>query len=286
MTSRHIPGSWIAIALASVTALAAPAAEDSATPEISIPWEKANLQAGGLFPFISSDLVFGAQGANNQSVNAENTLGLDSSIAVFQVGALYRPGESRRNQLDFSYAGFHRDGSTLLSSEIEIDGITYPVGANVDTVFNFDILSATYSYALVQTERVRFALGLGVYVIPLEYDMNIQTSGNNTFIPGADTTLPLPVLAVRGNFQLVHNFFLNASVDGMYAEISDFRGALVNLNLGLEYRPWKRIGFGVGYNYFYGGLEGQGSSDYPGVDFVGSVTVRYNGLLVYGKWCF
>ncbi|HEX5217977.1 MAG TPA: hypothetical protein VFZ59_00280 [Verrucomicrobiae bacterium] len=250
------------------------------------PWEKANLQVGGLFPIFDSDLVFGIEGANNQSINAEDTLGLDSSLTVFQIGGMYRPGESRRNQIEFSYAGYHRDGSAVLTREIEIEGITYPVGANVESVLNFDIISATYSYAFVQTERARVALGLGAYIMPLRYDLNIETTGGNTFIEGADTTLPLPVIAVRGEFLLFRSLFLNTSVDGMYAEISDFRGALVDFNIGLEYRPWKCVGFGVGYNYFYGGLEGEGSSDYPGVDFVGSVTIRYSGLLLYGKWCF
>lgn len=275
---------WTAVVLAATTWPLAAVAEDS--PEKVTPWEKANLQVGGLFPVLSSDLVFGIEGADNQSINAEDTLGLDSTLSVFQIGALYRPGESRRNQLDFSYAGFHRDGSAVLTQEIEIGGITYPVGANVESVFNFDIFSATYSYALVQNERARIALGLGLYVMPLEYDLNIQTSGQNTFIEGGDTTLPLPVIGVRAEFLLVRNLYLNTSIDGMYAEISDFRGALVDFNLALEYRPWKHVGFGVGYNYFYGGLEGQDSSDYPGVDFVGSVTVRYSGVLVYGKWCF
>jgi len=239
-----------------------------------------------LFPFFNTDLVFGVEGAGNQSINAEDTLGLESSIATFQIGALYRPGESRRNQLDFSYAGYHREGSTALTREIEIDGVTYPVGADVDTVFDFDLITATYSYAIVQNERMRLALGLGLYVIPLKYNLDIETSGQDTLVEGANTTLPLPVIVVRGEFRLVRSLFLNTSIDGIYAEISDFRGAIVNLNLGLEYRPWKHVGIGLGYNYFYAGLEGQGDSSYPGADFVGSVTVQYNGLLVYTKFGF
>jgi len=287
MTSRHyLRTLTVAVALASMTWTVAATDEDSATPKRTTPWEKANLQVGGLFPIFDSDLVFGIEGANNQSINVEDTLGLDSSLTVFQIGGMFRPGESRRNQVEFSYAGYHRDGSAVLTRDIEIEGVTYPVGANVETVFNFDIISATYSYAIVQNERIRIALGLGIYVMPLNYNLNIQTSGDNSFIEGANTTLPLPVIAVRGEFQLFRTLFLNTSVDGMYAEISDFRGGIVDFNLGLEYRPWKHVGIGVGYNYFYGGLEGTGSSDYPGVDFVGSVTIRYSGLLIYTKVCF
>lgn len=280
--------SWIAVSLLLPTCLAWAADEsvEVSKPEESRPWEKANLQIGGLFPIFNSDLVFGIEGNNSQSINAEDILGLDSSLTVFQIGGMYRPGESRRNQVEFSYAGYHRDGSATLTREIEIDGVTYPVGANVETVFNFDIISATYSYAIVQNKQARVALGLGFYVMPLKYDLNIQSTSGNTFVEGADTTLPLPVIALRGEFEIVRTLFLNTSIDGMYAEISDFRGAIVDFNVGLEYRPWKRFGFGAGYNFFYGGLEGKGESDYPGVDFVGSVTIRYSGLLLYGKVCF
>jgi hypothetical protein len=94
------------------------------------------------------------------------------------------------------------------------------------------------------------------------------------------------MLSARGEFQIVPKLFLNAAVDGMYAEISDFRGAFLDFSAGLEYRPWEHIGFGLGYSLFYARVDGKGDSDYPGVNFVGSVDVRYSGLMVYGKWSF
>jgi len=250
------------------------------------PWEKGNIQFGGLFPVFNSDLVFGIEGAGNSSINAEDILGLETSLTLFRIGGMYRPGETRRHQWDFSYAGYDRDGSAVLTRDITIGGVTYPIGATVDTVFNFDIIRATYSYAIVQNEQARVALGLGLYVMPMEYGIDITAFGGTTIVEGADTTLPLPMISVRGEFQIVPTLFFNTSVDGMYAEISDFRGALLDFNIGLEYRPWKHFGLGLGYNLFYAGVEGKGDSDYPGVNFVGSVDIRYSGLMIYGKWTF
>lgn len=112
--------------------------------------------------FFSSDLVFGVEGAGTGSLNAEDLLGLDSNLTVFRAGAMYRPGKSRRNQLDFSYASYDRDGSATLVRELTIDGVTYPIGAQVESLFNFDIIRGTYPYAFWQSERLRLALGLGV----------------------------------------------------------------------------------------------------------------------------
>jgi hypothetical protein len=61
----------------------------------------------------------------------------------------------------------------------------------------------------------------------------------------------------------------------------------LDVNVGLEYRPWKYVGFGVGYNGMSVNVEGEGSSShYPGADFLGSVDVRFSGLLLYGKFWF
>jgi len=247
------------------------------------PWEKSAVAIGGAVTFFSSELTFGVQGGGSSTLNAEDLLGLDSRLTVFRAGAMYRPGASRRHQLDFSYAGYDRHGSATLTEDVVIDGVPYPVGAQVETVFNFDIIRGTYSFAFWQDDRMRIALGLGVYVIPLEYRMDIATTGGDTRVEGANTTLPLPTVALRGEFQLIPKLFLNASVDGMYLELDEFKGAVLDLTVGLEYRPWKHVGVGLGYNFMGVQVEGESGSDYPGVDFAGEVDVRFSGLLFYGK---
>lgn len=281
---------WTATTILGGISFQIPAAEASATsaPEDrAMPWEKGAIAFGGFAAFFNSELVFGIEGAGSESLNAEDLLGLDSNLTVFRAGAMYRPGKSRRNQLDFSCASYDRDGSATLREEIAIGGETFPVGAQVETVFDFDIIRGTYSYAFWQSERVRLAFGLGVYVVPVRYELDIATTGGNTAVEGADTTLPLPALALRGEFHLINKLFLNASVEGMYLEIDSFSGSLVDLNVGLEYRPWKHLGFGLAYNYMGVMVEGEGSSsDYPGADFVGEVDVRFSGLFLYGKLSF
>ena len=242
---------------------------------------------GGFVAFFSSDLTFGREGGGNGSINAEDLLGLDSDLTVFRVGAMYRPGKTRRNQLDFSYASYDRDGSATLTEDITIDNVTYPIGAQIETVFDFDLIRGTYSYAFWQSERMRLAIGLGVYAVPLRYEVDIETTGGNTAVEGADTTLPLPALALRGELRLVNKLFLNASVEGMYLEMNDFKGSLIDFNVGMEYRLWKHFGVGLGYNFLGVSVEGEGSSsDYPGADFVGEVDVRFSGLFLYGKLSF
>src|SRR4030095_3776345 len=98
-----------------------------------------------------------------------------------------------------------------------------------------------------------------VYAIPVKYGLHGETTGGRTSVEGAETTLPLPALALRAEFQLIPKLFLNASVDAMYLDISDFKGSLLDVNLGLEYRPWKHVGFGLGYNGMAVNVEAENS---------------------------
>lgn len=267
------------------TLLASSGAED--TEKRYLPWEKGSVKFGGFIAAFNSDLGFGINEAAGVTINAEELFDLDSSLTVFRAEAMYRPGKSRRHQLDFTYASYDRDGSATLTEEININGNTIPVGAEVDSVFNFDIIRGTYSYALLQDQRMRIAIGLGVYAIPVEYELEARSPSGRTKVEGADTTLPLPALALRGDFQLIPKLFLTTGIDVMYLNISDFKGSLLDVNVGLEYRPWKYFGFGIGYNGMSVDAEAESSdSNYPGADFVGSVDVRFSGLMLYGKFVF
>ena len=262
-------------------------AEDAKPESRFLPWEKGSVKFGGFIAAFDSTIGFGINEAAGVEINAEKLLDLDTSLTVLRLDAMYRPGKSLRYQIDLSWAAYHRDGSATLNEEIEINDMTFPVGAKVDTVFNFDIIRGDYTYAILQDERMRIALGLGVYAVPLRYSVEVETTGGRTKIEGADTTLPLPALALRAEFQLVPRLFLNTYMDAMYLEVSDFKGSLLDVNVGLEYRPWKYVGFGIGYNSMSVDVEGEkDSSDYPGANFIGTVGVRFTGLMLYGKFSF
>lgn len=270
------------IAVAS-TAFTVAASDASAADQ---PWEKWGVKAGGLVSIFDSTLTFGNNNTGAE-FNAEDELGLDDKLVVFRAEALYRPGKSRRNQIDFAYAGYHRDGDATISRSFTIDGVTYPVGARIESFFDFDIYRLSYTYAFWQTDKVRMAAGLGVYGIPVEYGVNITTGGGRTAVEGADVFVPLPAIAFRVEYQIHPKLFLYGSVDGMYIEANDFIGGLLDSAVGFEYRPWENFALGFGYSGLVARVESETSgSNYPGGDFVGNIRVHYNGLMLYGKLKF
>jgi hypothetical protein len=287
---------WNVLALGLVAFLATAiraraAAEDSisSTNESRyLPWEKGSVRVGGFVAAFDTTVALGLNNEPGVKINGEGQLGLDSSLTVFRADAMYRPGKSRRNELDFSYAAYDRTGDATLTRDLTIRGTTYTIGTEIKTVLNFDIIQGSYSYALIQNERMRIALGVGIYVVPLKTGLDITTTrGGSVSEEGADTTVPLPVIGLRTEFQLLPRLYLNAGIDAFYLEITGFRGSMLDVFAGLEYRPWKHLGVGLGYNFTGMQIDTEKSnSDYPGANFVANVDVNFSGLLVYGKFSF
>ena len=267
------------------------AAEDSISSTNAsryLPWEKGSVRLGGFVATFNSTVSFGLNNAPGAKINAEDQLGLDSSLSVFRADAMYRPGKSLRHEVDFSFAAYDRNGDVTLTRDFTIRNSTFTVGTQVKTTLNFDIIQGSYSYALIQNERMRIALGIGLYVVPLKTGLEfIPTRGQSVSEEGADTTVPLPVIGLRTEFQLLPALYLNAAVDAFYIEITNFKGSMLDVYLGLEYRFWKHFGVGAGYNFTGLHVDAEKSnSDYPGANFVGNVDVSFSGLLVYGKFSF
>jgi hypothetical protein len=251
------------------------------------PWDRAALSLGGNVATLNSSVSFGINGAAGLSVTPEELLGLDSSLFVFGAGAFYRLGEAKRHQISLSYVGYHRSGSTTLTDQIQIgDNILLP-GTQLSTVFNFDIIRATYTYAVFQDDRVRIGLGLGFYIAPININVKV-TSSDQTLEGGSmQTTLPLPVLALGGELRLTPKFSLLADVNAMYLSIDNFQGGILDTTLAMEYRLWKHFGLGLAVNAMAINVEAQGSdTSYPGADFFGKVNVQYGSLFLYGKLAF
>jgi hypothetical protein len=251
-----------------------------------LPWEKGSVSVGGFLANFDSTLSLGVNSVG-VNVSAEKLLNLDSQLTVFRLNALYRPGETRRNQFDFTYAAYHRSGHAVLDEQIDVGDISLPVGAQVDTIFDFDLIRGDYSYAFLQDDRMRIAVGLGIYVVPLRYSLNTETTSGQVSVESANVTLPLPALALRADFLLVPKLYLTTSIDAMYLEIQNFKGSLYDVNIALEYRPWKYLGLGLGFNSFSVDVQARGNgSNYPGATFNGEVGVHYGGLMFYGKILF
>ncbi|MGE5893829.1 MAG: hypothetical protein ACM34I_07220 [bacterium] len=257
--------------------LAAQSAGASEAGEQKNPWEKFSLGLGGFIASLESEIRLGSEGAG-VDVNLEDAFDLDSTATVFRAEALYRAGESRRHRLDLSYLDIRRRGTRTLTRDIEIKDKTFTIGTTVDSSLNIKIIKGGYGYSFFQDERFDVGVGLGVYVMPIDYSV---TSGTGR-AESESITAPLPVLSLYANFAFTTKLFLKQNIDLFYLEYSRFKGTLADTKIALEYNVWKHVGFGLAFDMFRLSLEADGG-DYPGIDFVGDIKFRYAGLMLYGK---
>jgi hypothetical protein len=252
------------------------------TDTLNYKWERFSVSVGGFITGLSSDIILGSQQVGlGLSINLEDALGLQSSTLVLRGDAGYHFGKRNRHSLRFGYFGFFRDAKKVLESEIEIGDETYPIGTEINSKFDLQIYKGTYDYSFYMDERIKLGASFGIYILPISF----STSALGLSEEIAKFIAPLPVLGVSSNFAISTKLFLKQNIDLLYLEISSFKGYITNLNINLEYNPWKHFGFGLGINTYRLNISAS-QKDNVGLDFVGSVKTSYTGLLFYGKYFF
>jgi hypothetical protein len=258
------------------------AQEQGAHEAEDTPWEKYSFKFGGFITTLDSQVQIGSKDLGaGIVVDVEDALGLESNLTVFRGDLGWRFGKTRRHQWNFSFSDFRRNASKFLGKKLEIGDTTFRAGTQLETDFNFQIIQAKYTYSLFQDDRFNFGLGLGAYVMPIQFKISAggRSQVEESFVA------PLPVIGARFDFAVTPKFFIRQTLDVLYLEVGDFRGAIVDLGIGAEYKIWQNFGIGADLNVFNIGIEAKGE-DYPEIDFVGRFDFGYNALLLYGKVYF
>ena len=251
------------------------------------PWKRFNVDLGANFVLNDSKVRLGGEGVGVE-VDVEEVLGLDTSTRTFRVDGFWRFTKKRRHRLDFTWYRNRRSGQGTLDREIVIDDITIPIGASVDTAFNFDLYRLGYSYSFFKDKRLDLGVGGGLYLLPVEFrlkaDATLAGGGILDETIKETFTAPLPVIGLRADIAITPRWFLRNKADVFYLEIGDYRGAIVDTKLGVEYQPFKHVGFGLAWNNFRLKAEAKDDSNpIPGASFKGTFSFQNAGLMLYLK---
>ena len=251
------------------------------------PWKRFSLNLGANFATNNTSVRLGTPGLA-VSVNPEELLGLETRSASFKVDGYWRFRPRRKHRLDFSWFSTRRSGENVLGiqNSIEIGGITLEPGASVKTNFDVDIFQVGYSYSFFQDDRLDLAVGVGAFIMPISFDLEVQNPGAATLAGTSESvTAPLPVFNLRADVAITPKWFLRTKAQFFYLEIGDFRGAIVDTLLAVEYMAFRNVGFGLNVENINIAVEAQGN-DYPNIDFVGRFDYEYLGSMLYVKFYF
>jgi hypothetical protein len=256
--------------------------EQKTQEKSDVPWERFNLNLGVFLGAVDSSLGIGGNNIGID-VDLEDALGLDTSISAFRIDALWRFTDNRRHRLDFSWFDLNRDATKVLGRPVEIGGSVFPIGATVKSELDMKIFKASYSYSFFQDDRFDLAASFGLFVVPIEYEIDAQGFSERY---EADTlTAPLPVIGLRGDFAITPKLFLKMNLDAFYLEFDRYEGSILDVRLALEYNLFKNVGFGLGFEHLEVDAEAE-NSDLPMVDFNGNIMFDYSGIQLYTKIYF
>ena len=275
----------MALTILTIAVFASGAVASEPEPEFD-PWGKIEVTMGVFLSTANSSFRIGS--GFGLDINVEDLLGMDATNYVFRVNASWRFTESRRHRLDLSWFSMHRRGNRDVLQDfewIDSDGDTIYVnaGTRVASIFNLDIYKVSYNYSFFQDDRFDIAAKVGLFIMPIEF--GLTTSGAVEEELNEAITAPLPAFGLHSDFAITPRWYLRLGTEVFYIKISQFRGGLFDTHGAVEYRPWRHLGIGLGFERFELFLEADGE-DYPNIDFKGNIEFDYFGLQLYANLFF
>lgn len=192
----------------------------------------------------------------------------------------WRFGDTGRHKIKLIGFSMSRDRTSTIDEEFEWGGDVYPVDARVKAEFKFTVIEAAYEYAFLQRDNYEINASIGLHYTSMDASLKAEaTSSGGTLTADIDNSAsvdaPLPVIGLRGMWNLSHNFWLDATAQFFALSIDDYDGNLQDYRLLLTWQPKKWAGVGVGYSRFSVDV------DVDKTDFDGSLDWTYSGPIIY-----
>jgi hypothetical protein len=173
-----------------------------------------------------------------------------------------------------------RTRSAAIDQEISWGDEIFPVNAEVQSKFDFDVYQLGYEYALRRRESHELAASIGLHVTDLSASLSARGSvgDGGPGRAGAETgsaTAPLPVIGLNGLWALPNDLWLNATAQYFYLKTGDYKGRIQDYRVALTWQPQKWLGVGIGYDYFLLDVD----VDRP--RFTGTLDWTYRGPMLF-----
>ena len=207
-------------------------------------------------------------------LNLEGDLGLDTSSTVFRLDGAYRISDSHR--VDFALFDLSRESKAqLIDSEIQFGDETYEVNTQVDSKLDLIIFKLAYTWSFLLRDESFLGASLGLYTATTKAE--IRTTSVVGSVESDGLTAPLPVIGLRGAYQIAPRWVFRGSAEIFQLEIDNIDGRLVDVFAGVDLLVHNTISVGLGYNY------AETNIDSTNQDFSGGLDWTYDGVMLYGQ---
>ena len=266
-TAGAVPGVITAVALIIALSSPSPALAQDETLSISV----------GVFVTDrdTKTRIDGETPGSGTPVEVENDLGFDKSDSVFRVDAYYRFNDKHR--IDVSVFDLSRSASKQIEKEIDWNDTVYPVETTIESALDLSIYKLAYTWSLLRAERGYLGVTAGLYVADIGTLLSAEASALSS---SGRVTAPLPVIGLRGQYDLGDKWTLRGSAEVFALEYGDYSGSLYDVYAGIDYQLTRHVALGVGVN----SVRINVGITKPSLD--GDLIWRYDGGLLFLKFDF
>jgi hypothetical protein len=267
------------VALASVPAVEALEGQDQDSKILS---NRLYLTAGGYIADFRTDAAIGSGTLLTARVGLEDDLGVDDANSDFRFAGLWR--FKRKHAIQFSYVAFRRSGGAVIDESITIGNPpeTFPIGADVFSIFDNQVYSLNYEYSFFNNGKVNtgFAAGLTLYEFDIDLEGSYTVGQTQDFSKVvADVVAPIPTMGFFTQFAITPRVILQMQAGFLDLETGDYDGRLVETKLVFDWFFTKHVSIGGGFASSDLRFANLGEDPWR-VDY------RYGGFLLYfgGVW--
>jgi hypothetical protein len=215
-------------------------------------------------------------GDAGSDIDLEDDLGLEDSTTVARFGGYYwfKP----RHRLDFSMFDLSRDASRQIQETIDFGDQIFQINTVVNTSNDLTIAKVDYTFAVLNRERGFLGVGGGLYVSQTKLSLSNPTVGT---AESEDVTAPLPVLGVRGEYEITEKIALRGAIQWFGIDTGDIGGRLVDSYIAADYTFRERYAVGLAFNDVSLNVEATDDTGWNG-----QLDWGYDGILLYMKFDF
>ncbi len=208
-------------------------------------------------------------------IDAEDDLGLDSSDTVLRLDAYYR--FNPRHRIDFSVFDLSRDATATIDESIQFGDEIFDINSTISSEYDLAVYKAAYTYSFFVRDHGYLGVTAGLYVLATDISL---TESNTGQFEADDLTAPLPVIGLRGKYQLTPRLVLRSSAELFAIEFDNVDGSLSDFYIGLDYHFHDNFAVGLGYNNVSLDVDADGS------EFKGALDWTYDGALLNVQYSF
>ncbi len=202
----------------------------------------------GKFRFDGSKTGFGS------TLDFDDDLGGDENDKMLRAGATFRLNPN--HAIGFSWYDINLSGERTLDDDLQIDDKIFQIGGQIKSKIDLTLYRLFYNWSFYHSDKTELTLSPGMYFGDFEakfkgnavIDAEEINQISKTRRVKENLFAPLPTIGLAVAYKIFPRLTANLRTDFFYVDISEVKGSMAELFIGLEYRVFKHFAVGAAYD--------------------------------------